>query len=224
MWRDHSLGWTTERIGLIGGSFDPPTLAHVHLAEELIRKGIVDKVQFVPAYVSYHNKSYVATPQQRIEMLQFVCKGSELPLSVCTYEIDNKMQTCTYDFIKAYVKYNEDILEQYEVKIDEKYHFVVGMDNGKMIPKFKHGDKLVNEIPFIVVNRGDDVPVGDEWFNEKPHQVVNIGNAFGDCSSTKIREVMKEYGKGSPVPETFFFELCSLDVFAYILNNNLYTD
>lgn len=217
-----SLGWTTERIGLFGGSFDPPTLAHVHVAEQLIEKGILDRVLFVPAYVSYHKKNYIATPEQRIEMLKIVCEKSEYPLGVCTYEIDNKMQTCTYDFVTKFTKWSEDILEQYEVKIDEKFHFIVGMDNAKMIPRFKHGDKLMNEIPFVVVNRGGDKPNGDEWFNNEPHQVIDIGNAHNDCSSSKIREIMVKFSGYEFMPPLFFNELCDINVFSYMLDEELY--
>lgn len=219
-----SLGWTTERIGLLGGSFDPPTLGHVHVAEQLIEKGVVDKVLFVPSYVSYHNKSYVATPEQRIEMLKLVCDDSDYPLGICTYEIDNKMQTCTYDFVTKFTKWSEDVLEQYEVKIDEKFFFIVGMDNGKMIPKFKYGDKLMEEIPFIVVNRGEDKPVGGEWFDNEPHQVVDIGNKYEDCSSSVIREEMELFGAGMTLEKRFFDNLCSVSVFAYMVDNNLYMD
>ena len=58
-----------KRIGLFGGSFDPPHQGHLEIAESLIRKDIVDQVYFVPAYVSYHNKKYVASAEQRFDMV-----------------------------------------------------------------------------------------------------------------------------------------------------------
>lgn len=214
------------RIGLFGGSFDPPTKAHIHVAEQLVEKGIVDRVEFVPAYKSYHKKNYIATPQQRIDMLKLAISNSKYAnkLSVNTYEIDNEMNTCTFYFVEKYLQYSEDVLDRYEVRASEHYYFVVGMDNGKMIPRFKHGDKLMETIPFIVVNRGEDIPVGDEWFNEEPHQVVDIGNAYEGCSSSKIREILSKYGDGRLLPSTFYTELCDFNVFMFIMNNNLYMD
>lgn len=36
------------RTGILGGSFDPPTMAHALMAAELLNLKIVDKVVFVP--------------------------------------------------------------------------------------------------------------------------------------------------------------------------------
>jgi len=41
------------RIGIFGGSFDPPTKGHLHIAEHLLDSDVVDEVMFVPAYKSY---------------------------------------------------------------------------------------------------------------------------------------------------------------------------
>ena len=37
-----------SKIGIIGGSFDPPTIAHLKMAEVLLTDKKVDKIVFVP--------------------------------------------------------------------------------------------------------------------------------------------------------------------------------
>ena len=37
-----------SKIGIIGGSFDPPTIAHLKMAEVLLIDKKVDKIIFVP--------------------------------------------------------------------------------------------------------------------------------------------------------------------------------
>ena len=200
------------KIGLFGGSFDPPTKAHIHVAEELIRTGVLDEVQFVPAYISFHGKSYGATPEQRCEMLEEMIKESDYALMVQRFEIKNKLQSSTCDFVEKFL--NSVITHNIE------YYFIVGADNAKKIPKFRNGKKLMNSIPFIAVNRGDVKVENLEWCSNAPHQVVNIGDSHKDSSSSKIRESLKCMEEDG-LPEQFF-DWCSKNVYMYILNNELY--
>lgn len=45
-----------KRIGLFGGSFDPFTVAHMAIAEEVLRRDLVDFVVILPTIVDYHRK------------------------------------------------------------------------------------------------------------------------------------------------------------------------
>lgn len=218
-----------KRIGLFGGSFDPVTKAHIYVAEQLIEKGILDIVEFVPAYVSYHGKSYCAHPGDRIALLEEAIHESMFPaqLKVCSFEIDNKMETCTYDFVDKYLDYMDDpevMDKKYGVPPkDVQYYFIAGGDNAKKIPNFKFGEQLIERIPFILVNRGYDRVTSLEWCSKEPHIIVNLENKFAECSSTKIREVIRTmYGYG--IPAEFFRDWIDWEVFKYIMDHGLYTE
>jgi len=206
------------RIGLFGGSFDPIHNGHIHVAEKLLELGILDIIQFTPSYVSYHGKSYNASPKHRIELISEAIKDSKYSksLMINTFEIHNSMSTCTYDFIDKYLHQERNDIFNHNIE----YYFIVGADNAKVIHTFKYSDKLINRIPFIVVNRGD-VNINDlDWCNKEPHIIVNIGNKFSDCSSSKIRDIIKNIDDG--VPDNFFDDMCSPSVFEYIKKYNLY--
>lgn len=207
-----------RKIGLLGGSFNPPTKAHLYVAEQLIELGIVDEVQFVPAYVSYHHKDYEATPQQRCDMIQLMIEESKFEpvLYVNDFEIVHQMQSSTYDFIKEFFNAGVDLSDEIE------YYFIVGADNAEKVPNFINGEELIKTIPFIVVNRGYQSVKHIDWCKSDPHIVVDIKNylSMNGCSSTNIRNAIKnmtDVGLSSD-----FFNWCSIDVFAYILNNELY--
>jgi nicotinate-nucleotide adenylyltransferase len=205
-----------RRIGLFGGSFNPPTKAHLYVAEQLIERGIVDDVQFVPAYVSYHHKEYEASCSDRMSMLCLMIEESKYVrnMSVNTFEIRHKMQSSTFDFVQRFCDEGADSTNQ--------YYFIVGGDNAKKVPNFINGGELIKAIPFIVVNRSNVCVEEIEWCSKDPHIVVNLGNDHSGCSSTKIREVVKNFGVNGAPKE--FFDWCSTRVFAYILNYEIYME
>ena len=205
-----------KKVGLFGGSFDPPTKAHLQVAEQLIERGVLDEVEFVPAYMSYHGKDYGATPQQRIDMLYLLIESSKYRdnMTVNTFEIDNKMKSSTCDFV---VKF----LDEHDIFFSRKYYFIIGADNAKKIPNFINAEKLISLIPFIIVNRGSENLDNLDWCNnDNTHTIVNIGEGVKNISSSYIRECIYNIeSKGLPVE---FNRLCSMNVFAYILNYQLY--
>jgi nicotinate-nucleotide adenylyltransferase len=209
-----------RRIGLFGGSFNPPTKAHLYVAEQLIERGIVDEVQFVPAYVSYHHKEYEATPQQRCDMIQLMIEESKFEpvLYVNDFEIVHQMQSSTYDFIKEFFNVGVDLSDEIE------YYFIVGGDNAKKVPNFINGEELIKAIPFIVVNRGHQTVDHIEWCSKDPHIVVELGNKhdMDDCSSTDIRNEIRTMESNGL--HCNFFRWCTRNVFAYILNKDIYMD
>ena len=63
------------RIGFFGGSFNPPTNAHINLAKEVIKVCNLDKVIFVPMG-NYYPKEGLAKAEDRLKMLEIACTSS----------------------------------------------------------------------------------------------------------------------------------------------------
>lgn len=75
------------RLGVLGGSFDPPHLAHLVIASEACAQLGLERVLFVPAASPPHKESWhVSSAQVRLEMtalavaddLRFVVSGMEI--------------------------------------------------------------------------------------------------------------------------------------------------
>ena len=65
------------RIGIFGGSFDPPHIGHLMIAE-FARRGLsLDKVFLVPAYRPPHKRvNHPATAQDRLTMARLSVRGN----------------------------------------------------------------------------------------------------------------------------------------------------
>lgn len=206
------------RIGLYGGSFDPPTKGHLSVANELLDNGVLDEIIFVPAYKSYHGKDYNATPQQRIEMLELLLDISRNndKLSISDFEIKNEMTGGTYEYVSKFL----ESVSQRDDRDEYEFYFIMGMDNANVIEKFIEWKELIRLIPFVIVDRYGDDPIDYDWFMQYPHKHFSLSGNHMTTSSSKVREMLKEmtdYGL-----ESEFFDMCSLNVFAYILNYELY--
>ena len=62
------------RIGLLPGTFNPPTVAHVALAEAAQRAGVDHLLFVIPERLPHKSWTSGATREQRITMLQRVCE------------------------------------------------------------------------------------------------------------------------------------------------------
>ena len=63
------------KIGIFGGAFNPPHKMHKEIAINLLEKGYVDKIIYVPTGNNY-NKSGLLDGKQRIEMLEIMFERS----------------------------------------------------------------------------------------------------------------------------------------------------
>lgn len=212
-----------RRIGIFGGSFDPPTKGHLHIAEHLLDSDVVDEVMFVPAYKSYHGKTYGATPKQRIDMLVLLCESSKYSktgkLSISDFEIIHKLTGGTYEYVSKFF----DSIESRDDREDYEFYFIIGMDNAIAITMDIKWRELMDMIPFIVVDRyivtyDDD----NAWFDSEPHQYVHIDDSHKTTSSSEIRRSMKNFEKENIGFSKSFFHMCDANVFAYMLNYELY--
>jgi nicotinate-nucleotide adenylyltransferase len=64
------------RIGLFGGSFNPPHLAHLIVAEQVREQARLDQVLWMPCYAPPHkNEEELAAPHHRLTMTQLATEG-----------------------------------------------------------------------------------------------------------------------------------------------------
>lgn len=91
-----------ERIGIFGGSFDPPHLGHLIIGELAQEQLKLDKVIFVPAYKSPHKiNSTTASSLHRLAMTRIAIKGNE-KFEVSDFEVNKKNVSYTVNTMKYF--------------------------------------------------------------------------------------------------------------------------
>ena len=94
-------------IAVFGGAFNPPTVAHIELAKQILN-GIenVEKVIFVPVSTKY-NKKELASDEDRYQMLKAIC-DKEKGLEVSRIELDSDRQLYTIETLEKMKEANSN--------------------------------------------------------------------------------------------------------------------
>ena len=132
-------------IAVFGGSFNPPTIAHISLAKQVLAKmDNLEKVIFVPVSTRY-NKNGLASDEIRFNMLEQIC-AKEPGLEVSRLELDTDKQLYTIETLRKIKQQNPN----------KQIYFVLGTDNLKELEKWHKVYELLSSFKFIVLKRDED--------------------------------------------------------------------
>jgi nicotinate-nucleotide adenylyltransferase len=92
------------KIGIYGGTFDPPHKGHIAIAEQAIKQLGLDCVYFIPAYIPPHKQQHSSTmAQHRLSMIKLAVRGKK-GLKVSTIELMRRGISYTIDTLKEFKK------------------------------------------------------------------------------------------------------------------------
>lgn len=121
-----------KQIGIMGGTFDPPHLGHLMIAEQMRETLNLDQVRFMPnGQIVYKETSRMATPKQRLEMVRLAIQGNPA-FVVDTTEIDWVGTTYTYQTM--------EFLTQREP--DAEFTFLMGADSLDYMERWKYPERI----------------------------------------------------------------------------------
>lgn len=191
------------KIGVFGGSFNPPHKMHLNIGLELVNKQYVDKVIYVPTGSKYKYKNNLLPDKNRLEMLEILTKTQEY-LDVNDYELkDEVVYTCE---TLAYFK---------EIYPNDEIYFICGADNLSYIDKWKNGEDILNNYKIIVMKRkGEDIEELLKKFVDYQNNIIVADVEQQDISSTAIREKLKNNEN--------VLDVLDKEVYEYIRKNKLY--
>ncbi len=90
-----------ERIGILGGTFDPIHSTHLEIARAALRLAPLDRILFVVAATPPHKRSEVfAKAEDRLALVQAAIEG-EPGLEACRIELDRSGPSYTVDTLQA---------------------------------------------------------------------------------------------------------------------------
>lgn len=175
-----------EKLGLMGGTFDPVHLAHLHIAEEAREAFCLDRVLFIPAAQPPHKQGRkIASAAQRIAMVEMaIADNPHFELSLMEME----RQGPSYSWLT--------VKELREKLPEAELYFITGSDSINDLPTWSHPRKLVGACHFIGTTR-PEIPFQEEMLldffgRELRSRIHELQVPLMEISSTLIRQRIGE--------------------------------
>lgn len=191
-----------KKYGILGGSFNPVHKGHISCAKLAKQKLNLDKLLFVPAYISPFKTYYetnVVSAHKRLEMLKLILTDKD---EIIDYEILKKGVSYTLNTVKH-------ILKVYG--IDNTLFLIIGSDNYNLFHKWYKYKELLKYVQPAVIERPGIICKNDLVGN-----YIYLGKSEYNISSSEIRKRRKNKGDISKyVPKI---------IKDYIIKEKLYED
>lgn len=179
------------RIGIIGGTFDPPHFGHLVPVESAVKEVELDVVHYMPAYIPPHKASNQLTnPYHRTAMLA---------LAIQHYP---KYRVFPYELEKGKVSFTVSTIGEIKRQLapEDLLYFIIGTDSFLEIDTWYEYENLIQLCNFIIINRG----TGETELIEKLKYLEKtlhlnlkqtfhfVSNSIFPISSTEIRAAAAE--------------------------------
>lgn len=163
------------KVGLLGGSFNPPHKGHIHISELAIKKLKLNQVWWIPtAQNPFKDKSLYENYEVRTQKCRLITKNN------------SKIHIKELDEI-----YTEKLVRHLKSKHkDIEFFWIMGADNLKSFHKWKNFRKLIELIPIAVFSREKflrQVRKAKIFHLKIPSQFLVFHTKNIDISSTQIR-------------------------------------
>jgi nicotinate-nucleotide adenylyltransferase len=131
------------RIGVLGGTFDPPHMGHLILAEQARDQASLDRILWVPASDPPHKQGIVISPvEHRVEMVK--CAIEDNPtFDLSRVDVDRPGPHFTVDMLRL-------LKQQYP---NSELHFLIGGDSLRDLPIWHQPELIIREASLVVMTR-----------------------------------------------------------------------
>ena len=190
------------RIGLYGGTFDPPHIAHLKLADWVQKELQLAYIYFIPTAIhALKNNSDLSPAFIRLKLVEAATEGYE-GFKVSRIEIDRKEISYTIHTLQKFKKYEK--LPESEI------YYIIGIDNLADFQMWKEPDKIMDLARIVVIRRSgtEDQKINSKYiqkvtFLESPiidisateiRNKINLGIDVSDLLSPSVLKVINDYG------------------------------
>lgn len=183
-----------EKIVVLGGSFNPPTIAHLMLIKTAVQAVDASKGIFVPAPFEYVQrklkragyKQEALSDELRLEMLNAMTERSS-GLTVDDCEMHREKRGFTFETL-------EQIGEKYP---DAEIYFIVGSDKLHIIPRWHRIEEFLERFKILAAKRDGENPVEiilqNSFLSEhkSSFRVFTVPDELEGVSSSAFREKLR---------------------------------
>ena len=161
------------RTGILGGTFDPIHIAHLHAGETALFAADLDRVLFLPAGDPWQKGARELTPAaERLEMTRLAVEEAD-GFEVDDREIDRHGPTYTIDTLLTFPS-------------GEELFLILGADAALGLPTWHRWEEVIERAGIVVVPRPGTDPAA---VAATVPQATILEMSALDISSTSIREL-----------------------------------
>ena len=175
-----------ERIGIYGGTFNPPHLGHVRAVQYALRTLALDKMLVIPTHISPHKQmpENSPSPEQRLAMLQ-MCFGGEEKVTVSSLELDRGGTSYTYETVAQIKKEHPD----------SELVLFMGTDMFFSFLTWKNPEEILKNTSLAVFYRGqrgekEEIAHQKEILEDMGATIYLVDNPVTVVSSTDLRRML----------------------------------
>ena len=193
-----------DRIGVFGGTFNPPHIGHIAAARQVVAALDLGKLLMIPTNIPPHKQlpEGSASPVQRLEMVKIAAGG--IPMAeACDIEINREGASYTADTVT-------ELKKRYP---DATLWLMIGTDMLDTFDRWYCPEKILAACRLAAVARGDD---DRERIERKAQELRDRLGAEIDIVYNDVVEGSSTEFRGGNT------RLVSSDVLRYIRRNGLY--
>lgn len=158
-----------KKVGILGGTFNPPHIGHFIMANEVKQALGLDEVRFMPNAIPPHKETSGTTDAQRVRMLELGIDGRS------GFSIEMA------ELARGGVSYTFETMQTLVARETADFYFIIGGDSIDALHTWYRIDELVKLVQFVGVRRPGTAA--------KTHYPVElVASPEVDLSSTVLRK------------------------------------
>ena len=169
-----------QRIGVMGGSFNPIHCGHVNLARAALASGMVDRVLLLPSGNPPHKRAGLEDKLHRMNMVSLAIEDEE-NMELCREEVDREGVIYTVDTLTIF----------HERMPDCRFFYLIGADTLRTLHTWRRPEDVIRLCTLLVAARpgeaAEDLPRLMAHWRGLGADVQLLPAECIDVSSTEIR-------------------------------------
>ena len=140
------------RIGLFGGSFDPPHAAHVALVKAAVSQLALDELRVLPTGHAWHKSRTLSAAEHRLAMAELAFAGVE------------RVRVDPREILRAGPSYTVDTLR--EIRLEQpgaELFLVIGEDQARSLTTWHDWEEIPKLAIICVAARADSMRAEDQF-------------------------------------------------------------
>ncbi len=174
------------KIGIYGGTFNPPHTGHMHAAKQATEILGLDRLLLIPDRIAPHKEIPAGspTPEQRLQMLRIGAAG-EAKMEVSNIELRREGPSYSYLTVEA-------LRAEYP---EAELYLLMGTDMFLSFDKWKNPERITDNATLAVMYRGEkgerkSIEAQKQRFEAQGVKIELVENQILSISSTQLRRLI----------------------------------